>query len=300
MSRYTTTVDLRRALEARLKRQADDSGTDLGRLRRVAVFDRISARLSAVEHRWVLKGGTSLEFRLGGRARATKDLDLALREGPSHGDAVREELIETLAIDVDRDGFVFSIGRPTALTADAAGRPGWRFSVDSALAGKSFAQIRLDVVLRGEELAATERIALPGVLAFADIPPRMIDSVDRRQHFAEKLHALTRDYDSRPNTRVKDLVDLILLIEDGLLADHGLLEVVHHVFAVRATHPVPLLIPDPPPVWKNDYPQIAENLTYASPDLASALDLLRAFWKRVRGSDGGRADDARPDVFGGD
>ncbi|WP_219467462.1 nucleotidyl transferase AbiEii/AbiGii toxin family protein [Nonomuraea rhizosphaerae] len=281
MSRYTTSVDLRRALEARLKRQADEGGTDLGRLRRVAVFDRLSARLSVVEHRWVLKGGTSLEFRLGGRARATKDLDLALRDGPGDGDTLRDELIETLAVDVDRDGFVFSLGRPTALDADAAGRPGWRFSVDSALGGKTFAQIRLDVVLRDAELAATERIPLPGVLAFADIPPRMMDSVDRRQHFAEKLHALTRDYDSRPNTRVKDLVDLVLLIEDGLPADHGLLEVVRHVFTVRATHAVPHLVPDPPPTWKNDYPKLAENLTCASPDLGGALALLRAFWARA-------------------
>jgi hypothetical protein len=285
MSRYATSVDLRRALEARLKRQADESGTDLSRLRRIAVFDRISVRLSVVEHRWVLKGGTSLEFRLGGRARATKDLDLALRDGPCDGEVLREELIETLAADVDRDGFVFFVGRPSSLDADAAGRPGWRFSVDSALAGKSFAQIRLDIVLRDEELAATERILLPGVLAFADIPPRMIDSVDRRQHFAEKLHALTRDYNSRPNTRVKDLVDLILLIEDGLPADGELLEVVRHVFAVRATHSVPLLIPDPPPAWKIDYPKLAENLTCASPDCASALDLLRAFWTRAQSRD---------------
>jgi hypothetical protein len=281
MRRYANAVDLRRALEARLRRQADESGTDLSRLRRVAAFDRIAARLSVAEHRWVLKGGTSLEFRLRGRARATKDLDLALWDGPCEGEALRDELIETLAIDVDRDGFGFSVRRPTTLEADTAGRPGWRFSVDSALAGKIFAQIRLDVVLRGEELASTEQILLPGVLQFADVPPRVIDSVDRRQHFAEKLHALTRDYDSRPNARVKDLVDLILLIEDGLLADRALLDVVNHVFAVRATHPVPLHVPDPPPVWETDYPKLAQGLTCAGPGLASALHLLRAFWIRA-------------------
>ncbi|TDE49038.1 nucleotidyl transferase AbiEii/AbiGii toxin family protein [Nonomuraea mesophila] len=282
MSRYTTPADLRRALEARFKRQADESGTDLSRLRRVAVFDRISARLSAVGHRWVLKGGTSLEFRLGGRARATKDLDLALRDGPHDGEAMREELIETLAVDVDEDGFVFTVGRHITLDVDTAGRPGWRFPVDSALAGRTFARIRLDIVLRGEELAATERIRLPGVLGFADVPARTIESVDRRQHFAEKLHALTRDYDSRPNTRVKDLVDLILLIEDGLPADRGLLDVVHHVFAARGTHSVPEHLPDPPPVWEIDYPRLAEDLTCAGSALSGALDLLRAFWRRTQ------------------
>ncbi|MGI5274543.1 nucleotidyl transferase AbiEii/AbiGii toxin family protein [Nonomuraea sp. CA-218870] len=245
------------------------------------MFDRISARLSVAEGRWVLKGGASLEFRLRGRARSTKDLDLALRDTSTDGEVVREELIETLGTDVDGDGFVFSVKRPLALDADTAGRPGWRFSVDGALAGKTFAQIRLDIVLRGEEIAATERITLPGVLAFADVPPRTMESVDRRQHFAEKLHALTRDYDSRPNTRVKDLVDLILLIEDGLACDQDLVRIVEHVFAVRGTHPVPLLIPDPPPAWKADYPKVAEDLTSVGPDLAGALDLLRRFWARM-------------------
>lgn len=281
MRRYANAVDLRRALEARLKQQADETGTDLSRLRRIAVFDRIGARLSAADRRWVLKGGTSLELRLGVRARATKDIDLALLDGPGDRDVVREELIETLGVDVDRDGFVFSVKPPTLLDTDAAGRPGWRFSVESVLAGKTFAQIRLDVVLRGEELAATEKITLPGVLAFAEVPPRMIESVDRRQHFAEKLHALTRDYGSRPNTRVKDLVDVVLLIEDGLPADGSLLEVVNHVFTVRANHPVPPTVPDPPPVWTTDYPRLAEDRTRTKPDLAAALDLLRSFWTQT-------------------
>lgn len=281
MSRYATAVDLRRALEARLKQRADDSGTDLSRLRRVAVFDRIAARLSAAERGWVLKGGASLEFRLGVRARATKDIDLALPDGPCDGATLREELIETLAVDVDGDRFVFSVKPPTALEPDAAGRPGWRFSIDSLLAGKTFASVRLDVALRGEELAATELITLPGVLQFADVPPRTMESVDRRQHFAEKLHAFTRDYGDRPNTRVKDLVDMILLIEDGLTPDRTLLDVVTHVFTAREAHPVPQDVPEPPPAWTREYPKLAEDRTLTEPDLAVALELVRKFWAQT-------------------
>ncbi|TDC58291.1 nucleotidyl transferase AbiEii/AbiGii toxin family protein [Actinomadura sp. KC345] len=281
MSRYANAVDLRRALEARLKQRADETGTDLSRLRRVAVFDRIGARLSAAERGWVLKGGASLEFRLGVRARATKDIDLALPDGPCDGESLREELIEALSVDVDGDRFVFTVKPPVGLEPDAAGRPGWRFSIDAMLAGKSFASIRLDVVLRGEELAATERIALPGVLAFADVPPRTIESVDRRQHFAEKLHAFTRDYGTRPNTRVKDLVDMVLLIEDGLPSERSLLDVVSHVFAAREAQPVPQALPDPPPVWAKEYPKLAEDRTLTEPDLAVALDLVRKFWAQA-------------------
>ena len=245
------------------------------------VFDRIAARLSASDQGWVLKGGTALEFRLGLRARATKDLDLVLRSGPPDGAAIRDVLIETLAVDVDRDRFVFTVGHPIELDTDAAGNPGWRFSVDGALAGKTFTAIRVDVVLRPVELAATERISLPGKLEWAGIRPRTIESADRRQHFAEKLHALTRDYGLRPNTRVKDLVDLLLLIHDGLSPDRDLQTVVRHVFTVRATHPVPTGIPDPPPTWRDEYPALAANAALDEQDLPAALDTLRAFWART-------------------
>lgn len=281
MKQYATATDLRRALEARLKQQATAANIDYGRLRRITVFDRIAARLAASGRPWVLKGGTCLEFRLGLRARATKDLDLALRDGPTEGIAVREELIETLGMDADGDHFVFAIGSATSLEPDAAGNPGWRFSVDSSLGGRTFAQVRVDVVLRSDELAATERVTLPGALSFAGIPPRTIESVDRRQHFAEKLHALTRDYGKRPNTRVKDLVDLVLLIEDGLEPDGSLHAVVAHVFATRGTHSVPGQIPDPPPAWVAEYPKVALTGDLAQTELSSALELLRSFWARV-------------------
>lgn len=279
--KYKTAVDLRRALEDRLKKEAEAKGSDYGRLRRMVVFDRIAARLSASDQGWVLKGGTALEFRLGLRARATKDLDLVLRSGSPDGAALRDSLIETLTADIDHDWFVFKVGRPIDFDTDAAGNPGWRFSVDGSLAGKTFTTVRVDVVFRPAELAATERISLPGTLEFAGIRPRSIESADRRQHFAEKLHALTRDYGSRPNTRVKDLVDLLLLIHDGLSPDQDLLAVTRHVFAVRAMHPTPTGISDPPPTWQNEYPALASQAGLSERDLFSALDTLRVFWART-------------------
>jgi hypothetical protein len=281
MNQYKTAVDLRRAIEARLKSDADAKGTDYGRLRRIVVFDRIAARLSASDQGWVLKGGTALEFRLGLHARATKDLDLVLRSALPDGTTLRDVLIETLAADVDRDRFVFTVGQPIELDTDAAGNPGWRFSVDGALAGKTFTAVRVDVVLRPIELAATDRISLPGTLEFAGIRPRNIEAADPTQHFAEKLHALTRDYGSRPNTRVKDLIDLLLLVHDGLSPDKDLLAVVRHVYTVRATHPMPIIIPDPPPAWRDEYPTLAAEATLDERDLPTALSTLRVFWAQT-------------------
>ncbi|HET8659513.1 MAG TPA: nucleotidyl transferase AbiEii/AbiGii toxin family protein [Micromonosporaceae bacterium] len=286
--RYGSASALRRALEARLMQEATDSGTDLARRRRLVVFDRVAARLSAdPTARWILKGGAALEFRLRSRARATKDMDLAAcpKNDPDlNGHLIRDLLIDALGRDEDGDGFLFGVSSAVPLRADTAGRGGWRFSIESRLAGRIFATVRIDVVARGEEIGHTERLPLPNTLAFAGTPCRDIEAVDRRQHFAEKIHALTRDYGDRPNTRVKDLVDLVLLIENGLAADAAVVDAVRHVFVVRATHPVPEVLPDPPPAWTDTYPELAEGLTETSPRLSAAMDLVRGFWCTARAS----------------
>lgn len=280
--RYRSASALRRALETRLSQEATDTGTDLARRRRLVVFDRVAARLSAdPTGGWILKGGAALEFRLHSKARATKDMDLAACPDGGlglDGREVRDLLIDALALDEDGDGFLFQVSPPTPLTADTAGRSGWRFSIESRLAGRTFATVRIDVVMRSEEISRLERLSLPNMLAFAGTPHREIQAVDRRQHFAEKIHAFTRDYGGRPNTRVKDLVDLVLLIESGLAADAAVVNAVRHVFAVRATHPVPDTLPDPPPAWADTYPDMAEGLTETSPRLEAALELVRGFW----------------------
>jgi hypothetical protein len=277
--RYKDAVDLRRALEDRLKQESWSTGSDLGRLRRRVVFDRLAVRLALDGGtQWILKGGAALEFRLQDRARATRDLDVALVNGAADGPSIRELLIDALAEDHDRDWFSFRVGGPNVLAQDAASRGAWRFSVDAWLAGKTFGSVRLDVATRSEELAVTEQLALPGTLRFAGIPARSIEAVEPRQYFAEKFHALTRDYGDRPNTRVKDLLDLVLLIEDGLLPDTALVRAVCHVFTVRATHPCPTAIPDPPPRWRTEYPRLAQPLTETPNDLSLALELLRGFW----------------------
>src|SRR5574340_1512418 len=78
---YQTARAFRAALEERLKRIAREQHTDLMRLRRQVAFDRLLARLFATpDVPWTLKGGYTFELRLGGRARATKDLDLSVSD----------------------------------------------------------------------------------------------------------------------------------------------------------------------------------------------------------------------------
>lgn len=76
--KYQSAGTFRSAIEARLKHQASQHGqTSLVRMRKHIVFERFLARLfSTAPDQWTLKGGVALEYRLGDKARATRDIDL--------------------------------------------------------------------------------------------------------------------------------------------------------------------------------------------------------------------------------
>ncbi|MGI8682803.1 MAG: nucleotidyl transferase AbiEii/AbiGii toxin family protein [Mycobacteriales bacterium] len=277
--RYASPAAFRVALETRLLAQSRESGVDLNRLRRRAVFERILSRLEGAEPgRWVLKGGMALEVRWRDRARSTRDLDLALRGEVVDAAGLRIEIIDALSQDNDGDWLQFTVAEPRVVLPDELGRPGWRFGVAAQLAGKTFATVSVDVVVRPDELTRTERLRLPGALEFAGIETADVEAVDRAQHFAEKLHALTRTYGERPNTRVKDLPDLLLLIEDGVTPSAEMRSAVESVFAARGTHPVPNELPDPPAAWDRRYADLAADLDIRARTIDQAMETLRAFW----------------------
>lgn len=63
------------------------------------------------------------------------------------------------------------------------------------------------------------------------------------------------------------------------MGDADLVEVVRHVFVVRATHEVPRELADPPPRWRESYPELAQDLaTDIPPTLEAALALVRNLW----------------------
>jgi len=90
--KYPTPDRFRTALEDRLRQSARARGLPIVRLRKEVVFERLLVRLLvAAPERWILKGGLAIDYRLGDRARTTKDLDLGLtpvRAGTCADDAV--------------------------------------------------------------------------------------------------------------------------------------------------------------------------------------------------------------------
>jgi predicted nucleotidyltransferase component of viral defense system len=271
-------VAWRSSLEARLRNLSEATGVDVGRLRRHLVFQRMLARL-AQDERWVLKGGFALELRFSLASRATKDLDLVVL-GEIDGRELQDLFDEALDQDVDADQFTFGVSAPKLLSSDEAGNPGWRLSVVARLAGREFAQVAVDVVARPNEIAgAVSTLSVEPLIAGIDLEVVRMPAVDLAQQAAEKFHALARRYaGDRPSSRVKDLVDLALLAESGLVAAQPLGVRLRHVYAVRDGSLPPSVLPDPPAAWLVTYAALARDLDLGSADVESAMTLVSCLY----------------------
>ncbi len=101
--KYADSPAFRRALEDRLRAQSLKTGAPLVRLRKMVAFDRLLARLIAVQaDAWVLKGGLALQPpRLSGENSRVKDLvDILLMAelGQMRGLLLRRALQATFSV----------------------------------------------------------------------------------------------------------------------------------------------------------------------------------------------------------
>ncbi|WBB77587.1 hypothetical protein O7606_14985 [Micromonospora sp. WMMD882] len=97
-----------------------------------------------------------------------------------------------------------------------------------------------------------------------------------------ELRALTRLYETGESTRVRDLVDLALLVEDGVPADAALVRRVHHVFAIRRTHSVPDDLSPPPVAWAGRYALLAAEIGLAIASADEAHKIVCRHWQQAR------------------
>ncbi|MBS0619857.1 MAG: nucleotidyl transferase AbiEii/AbiGii toxin family protein [Verrucomicrobia bacterium] len=259
--RFKTSADFRKSLESRLKTMATEKGENLQRLRRKVAFDRLLARLFfSEEQSFFLKGGYAMELRLK-TARATKDIDLtSLKRLKGESDLLSIMILEelrTLAQQDLGDFFVYRIGE-AQLDLDNAPYGGARYSVTALLDGKVFVRFQLDV---GADAVVTRTETMQGAdwLGFCGIPSPVFSMISVEQQFAEKLHAYTLPRLERPNTRVKDLVDMVLLAKMRSMDLEVLKEALRLVFKVRQTHALPEKIDMPPQAWEIPYNELAKE-----------------------------------------
>ncbi len=283
--RYASAAAFRVALEDRLKRMAMQENLDLQRARRQAAFDRLLCRLFAKSDApWLLKGGYAMELRLK-TARTTRDIDLALRRLPvptrdwdANAASVLEILREAGQLDLG-DFFTFVFSNPTD-DLDAAPYGGARFPADARLAGRTFVKFRLDVSTGDVLREPYELLSGRDWLGFAGIARTNFPAVSPEEQFAEKLHAYTLPRTGRENTRVKDLVDLVLLIERTRLDAVRLPKAIRETFQRRKTHEIPVALASPPASWSKPFAEMARECGIAL-EMETHFGVVQQFFSRL-------------------
>jgi len=270
--RYATGGAFRQALEDRLRAENLATGAPLVRLRKMVAFERFLARLIADRPGdWLLKGGLELQWRLGGRARTTRDLDMLLL---GSAEDIHANLVRAALLDLG-DWLGYQVARPSRQRDEAAG--GLRYAVRATLDGRPFEGFHVDVGWGDPVVEPPENVTAPSLLGFAEIAPIVMPCYPVTQHLAEKLHAYSRPYASGESSRAKDLVDMILLGELQPVAAGPLSEAVRATFQRRNTHAMPDRLSEPPSSWAAPFRRMAAEVGLDSRHLDEGIERARCF-----------------------
>ena len=278
--KYVNAAAFRMALETRLKNKANTQDVDVQRLRKQVAFDRLLCRLFQKSNvLWILKGGYAMELRME-VARTTRDIDLSLQGMPaleintSSNQAIRDLLQTAAAINL-QDYFTFLIGEPMM---DLEGAPygGARYPVDARMDGRTFARFHLDVGLGDKALQPLDSLQSKNWLGFANIEPGTFIMISKEQQFAEKYHAYTRPRADRPNSRVRDLIDMVLLIQSDDMDISMIQRAFSVTFSGRKTHKMPDKVPQPPDNRAGPFKAMAVECQIDT-DIKAAVVMLTQF-----------------------
>lgn len=164
---------------------------------------------------------------------------------------------------------------------DGDGHLTWRAAVDARLAGRRFGSIKLDISPRAHELGATDIVTLPNALDFAGCGTVDIEIVDVHRHAAEMLHGMLKDFGERENSRVRDLADLMLMLDAGLLSPRLLTMAVADVWAERNSAAPPPAFPELPTSWPSRYERLAAENGVEPPSFTAAAERAAALWRAM-------------------
>ena len=267
---------LRTVLEEHLRQRANDTGTPLDRLRKEVTHQRLLARLVVVAPAgsWALKGGQALLARLDTQAPATKDAAATWRASLERFDDVLDAAVDT---DLG-DGFRFEVAAPRPMTAETD-EGGLRYPVLALLDGREFERIQLDVNAVPDDQRPVDSIELRDLLDFAGIAPAQVPVIPIGQHLAEKLHAYTRDHGSQPNSRPRDLYDMLVIARSlPVPVSNELRAACRATFALRRTVWPPAL-PPAPTSWVSAWDTYVGDHDIPLSDLRATNEALASFWR---------------------
>lgn len=281
---FSSPAAFRQALERRLKNLSAERGVPLNTLRLKLMIERLLARLFARPNPpWLLKGGYAMELRYRPHARTTKDIDLSIGAPATAGaDAITLERVrDELQTAAETDLGDYLTYRIAAARTELQGAPlgGGRFPVEVRMAGRVFGAFHIDVGIGDALSGVPEQLQGEDLLAFADLAPARALAIPKAQQFAEKLHAYTYPWADRTNTRSRDLVDLLMLLERDRPRIDDIRTVLLATFAARGTHPIPDRLPPPPTVWAEEFATMTAEVQLSTTELDVGFSKLAAFWQ---------------------
>jgi hypothetical protein len=261
-----------RTLRRRVDGQAREDGIATGRVQRWVSYMVLAGALERArdghgDPRFVVKGGVAMELRLGLVARATKDLDVTLREAQGDMLATLDE-----ALRGSYAGFELTRREPDRVGPTGAVRLGVALSYE----GRSWSTVPLELSA-AEGMTGYERVAAIDLAPFGLNGPDTVPCLPVPVQIAQKLHACTaRRDDGKDNDRFRDLIDIVLLRD---LTTQRELPAVRTacvaVFEARGTHPWPPSL-DPPASWEAPFGRLAREMDFEPADAAAAASKVRA------------------------
>jgi predicted nucleotidyltransferase component of viral defense system len=278
--KFANAADFRKSIEARIEKERARTNMSIQRLRRHLTFDRFLARFpqDVMDPKWVVKGGYAMELRLRDKARMTKDLDFTctLRPKSDTSTEILDGLRDMTSIEL-QDHFLFEVEQTQELDGPAYG--GVRFTVTGMVSNRIFETFQVDVGLE-HVLLPVERSNSTDWLGFCGVTPPVIHMIAAEQQFAEKIHAYSLPRDSGFNNRVKDLVDMVLLLRLRPMDLYVLRNCAEQLFRLRATHPLPEKLLAPPDGWEAPFRKMAQECGLVV-TLARAFDLVSAEYDKM-------------------
>jgi hypothetical protein len=213
-----------------------------------------------------------MELWMGGRARATRDIDIVLRGDP---DQLAEQL--DAAMREPYKGFSFRRGEIGELPFRSSVK---KVKVQISFVGRILSSPQLEIAPL--DTGHEEFVAIPATKldAVGLDGPAVVLVLAGRWQIAQKLHAVTEQpADGRENPRFRDLIDLQLL--EALDPDPAAVrDACERVFAARAQQPWPpaLVVP---PSWAAGYAALAAELDFDITDVEQAASAVRAYVERT-------------------
>ncbi|WP_125099371.1 nucleotidyl transferase AbiEii/AbiGii toxin family protein [Leucobacter chromiireducens] len=259
--------------DAAQKAARTDSSLDVSQRIQLEYFNRFLSRVFSAgdASEWVLKGGAGMLARIPS-TRSTLDIDLYRQGFPL--DAALEELRWLASVDLG-DHFRFEYaGHESSVEADTQPyTQGYRVVFTVYIGVVKRGTVKVDLAV-GAGVTETVHASLP---ATALALPRMTSHRYRLypvvDQIADKVCATMSDYDGRPSSREKDLVDIVVFACTQHIDGEALGFAIDTERQRRGMNPIPQFVV--PSAWGSGYAKLARPIPhcadYRTVELAAGL-----------------------------